>query len=214
MCKLSCNSARSDGIRDPRRTVPWHHTSLCQWREALMWRKCILLPISGACEQRWRHTTLQQGRCNPNAASDSDTHGVTAAKYLGVWVAGTRTHLGSVTPNQQLKYCSCGGNHTSTIVAAVSGKKQRRLLQSERKGQPKDGVSTRLPAPKSAPAKPSPEQEKLSPGWNHVVRGGHVVQAQATSSPSSTSSDTGRRTERQAAQRAVKVSPLVLKCWW
>jgi hypothetical protein len=53
-----------------------------------------------------------------------------------------------------------------TIVVAVSGKKQRRQLQSERSR--KDGVSTRLPAPKSAPAKPSSEQEKLDSGWNHV----------------------------------------------
>jgi hypothetical protein len=63
----------------------------------------------------------------------------------------------------------------------------------------KDGVPTRLPAPKSAPAKASPEQEKLGSGWNHVVRGGRVVKAQATPSPASNSSDTGRRTERQAA---------------
>jgi hypothetical protein len=57
----------------------------------------------------------------------------------------------------------------------------------------------RLPAPKSAPAKPSPEQVKLGSGWNHVVRGGRVVKDQATPSPTSNSSDTGRRTERQAA---------------
>jgi hypothetical protein len=79
----------------------------------------------------------------------------------------------------------------------------------------KEGVSTRLQAPKSTPAKPSPEQEKLGPGWNHIVRGGRVVKAQATPSPASTSTDTGRRTERQATQLATNVSPLVLRCrWW
>jgi hypothetical protein len=62
-----------------------------------------------------------------------------------------------------------------------------------------DGVSTRLPAPKSAPAKPPPEQEKLGHGWNHVVRGGRVVKAQASPSPPSTLTDTGRRSKRQAA---------------
>jgi hypothetical protein len=75
--------------------------------------------------------------------------------------------------------------------------KRRRPLQRERSR--KDGVSTRLPAPKSAPAEPSPEQEKLGSGWNHVVRGGRVVKAQATPTPASFSCDTGRRTEWQAA---------------
>jgi hypothetical protein len=102
------------------------------------------------------------------------------------------------TPKQQLKCCSCGGNHTANYrgcsVAKAADAKRARGERSR-----KDGVSTRLPAPKSAPAKPSPEQEKLGPGWNHVVRDGRVVKAQATPSITSTSSDIGRRTERQAA---------------
>jgi hypothetical protein len=47
----------------------------------------------------------------------------------------------------------------------------------------KDSVSSRLPAPKSAPARLSPEQEKLGPFWNHVVRGGRVMKAKATKEP-------------------------------
>jgi hypothetical protein len=47
----------------------------------------------------------------------------------------------------------------------------------------RDGVSTRLHAPKSAPSMPTPEQEALGSGWNHVVQGGRIVKAQATSSP-------------------------------
>jgi hypothetical protein len=48
-------------------------------------------------------------------------------------------------------------------------------------------------------AKPSPEKVKLGPDWNHVVRRGRVVKAESTPSPAPTSSDTVRRSERQAA---------------
>jgi hypothetical protein len=106
-----------------------------------------------------------------------------------------------VTPKQQLKCCSCGGNHTANYRGCSNWKEAKAAAAKRAQGERsrKDGVSKRLPPPKSAPAKPSPEQEKLGPGWNHVVRGGRVVKAQGTPSPASTSSDTGRRTERQAA---------------
>jgi hypothetical protein len=106
-----------------------------------------------------------------------------------------------VTIKQELKCCSCGGNHNANYRGCSKWKEAKaataRRAQGERSR--KDGVTTRLPAPKSAPAKPSPEQEKLGSGYNHVVRGGRVVKAQATPTPASTSSDTGRRTEMQVA---------------
>jgi hypothetical protein len=64
----------------------------------------------------------------------------------------------------------------------------------------KDGDSKRLPAHKTAPAKPSPEQEKLGLGWNHVVRGGRIVMAQSTTNgPPLLPPGTEGRAERHAA---------------
>jgi hypothetical protein len=110
----------------------------------------------------------------------------------------TRTHLGSVSlQSSSLSAADAEETTLQTIVVTASGKEAKAAAAN--RAQPK-GWHLHVPAaPKSAPAKPSPEQEKLGPGWNHVVRGGRVVKAQATSSPASTSSDTGRRTERQAA---------------
>jgi hypothetical protein len=45
---------------------------------------------------------------------------------------------------------------------------------------------------------PTSEQEALGSGWNHVVQGGRIVKAQATSSPTPTTPDLDRRPERQA----------------
>jgi hypothetical protein len=108
-----------------------------------------------------------------------------------------------VTPKQQLKCCSCGKTHTASYRGCNKWKEAKAAATKRAQGERtrKDDVSTGLPAPKSAPAKPSPEQEKLGPGWNHVVRGSRVVKVQATQRPASTSSDTGRRTERQAAPK-------------
>jgi hypothetical protein len=122
----------------------------------------------------------------------------------------------SVTPKQQL-CCSCGENHTANYHGCSKWKevKAAAAKRAQGEGSRKDGVSTRLPAPNSAPAKPSSEQEKLGSGWNHIVRGGRVVKAQATPSPASTSSDTGRRTERQVAPKGGQRKPACLKCrWW
>jgi hypothetical protein len=105
-----------------------------------------------------------------------------------------------VTPKQQLKCCSCGGNHTANYRGCSKWKEAKaaaaKRAQNER-GR-RDGVSTRLHPPKSAPSMPTPEQEALGSGWNHVVQGGRIVKAQATSSPTPTTSDLDRRSERQA----------------
>jgi hypothetical protein len=44
---------------------------------------------------------------------------------------------------------------------------------------------------------PTPEQEELDSGWNEVVQGVRIVKAQATSSPTPTTSDLERRSDRQ-----------------
>jgi hypothetical protein len=76
-----------------------------------------------------------------------------------------------VTPKQQLKYCSCGGNHTANYRGWSKWKevKAAAAKRGQRGAQPKDGVSMILPVPKSAPAKPSSEQKKLGSGWKRVV---------------------------------------------
>jgi hypothetical protein len=118
-----------------------------------------------------------------------------------------------VTPKQQLKCYSCGGNHTANLRGCSKWKEAKAAAakREQMERSRKDGDSTRLPAHKSAPAKPSPEQEKRGHGWNHVVRGGRVVKAQATPSPAFTSSDTGRLTEWQAAPTGSQRKPACLE---
>jgi hypothetical protein len=79
-----------------------------------------------------------------------------------------------VTPRQQLKCCSCGGNHTANYRGCSKWKEAKAATakRAKRERSHKDGVSTRLPAPKAAPIRLSPENKKLGPGWNHVVWGG------------------------------------------
>jgi hypothetical protein len=81
------------------------------------------------------------------------------------------------TSEQQLKCCSCGGNHIANYRGCSKWKEARAAAAKRAQGErgQKDGVSSRLSAPKSAPARLSPEQEKLGPGFNLVVRGCRVV---------------------------------------
>jgi ribosomal protein L44E len=114
-----------------------------------------------------------------------------------------------VTPKQLLKYCSCGGNNTANYCGCRKWKAAKAAATNRAQGERgrKYGVFTRLLAPNSASAKPPLEQEKLCPGWNHVVRGGRVFKAQTTPIPTPTSSGTGRRTERQATPAGDQSKP-------
>jgi hypothetical protein len=96
-------------------------------------------------------------------------------------------------PRQQLKCCSCAENHTENYRAYSKRKEEKAAAAKRAQGEigRKDGVFTRLPAPKSAPAKHSPEQEKLGPGWNQVVKGGHVIKVRATPKLTPNPSGTG-----------------------
>jgi hypothetical protein len=95
---------------------------------------------------------LQKVRCNADAAGALDICSVTAAIYP----SGK-----CVTPQQQLGAAATGVSTLPTIVAAVGGKRQQLLLQSECKGNVSEMLA-RLPGHKSALHKPSSEQEKLS----------------------------------------------------
>jgi hypothetical protein len=66
----------------------------------------------------------------------------------------------------------------------------------------RDGFSTRLPTPKSAPPKPTSEQEALGTGWNHVVRGGRTLKTHATSPTMPTNFGLVSQSEHQAAHSA------------
>jgi hypothetical protein len=92
------------------------------------------------------------------------------------------------------------GNHTANYRCCSKWKEATAAAAKHAQGErgQKDGVSTHLPASKSAPARP-PEQEKLGPGWKHVVRGGSVVKAQATKEPTPNPPGAGGQTGRRAA---------------
>jgi hypothetical protein len=49
-----------------------------------------------------------------------------------------------------------------------------------------------LTAPKVAPPRLSPEQERLGLGWNHILQGGSVIKAQAIPTPTPTSFGLGK----------------------
>jgi hypothetical protein len=104
-----------------------------------------------------------------------------------------------VTPKLQLK--CCGGNPTANYRGCSKWKEAKtaaamRTLPARGR---RDGFSTRLPAPKSAPPKPTPEQEALGTGWNHVVRGGRTLKTHATSHTMSTNCGLGTQSEHQTA---------------
>jgi hypothetical protein len=98
-----------------------------------------------------------------------------------------------VAPKQQFKCCCCEGNQTANYRGCSKCKEEKAATAKRAQGNRgrKDGVSTRLPAPKSAPDKPSSEKGKLRLSRNHVVRGNRVIKVQVTPSPTSTSSETG-----------------------
>jgi hypothetical protein len=131
-----------------------------------MSRKCARLSISAACERRYKRTTPQRGLCNANSASALDIHSITATRKLCVWLSVTRTHPESVSlESNRLNAAATELTTLPNIVVAVSGKRQKRLLQSKHKGR--EAEIWRVHSPASAhvsPSKPSPEKEKLGPG--------------------------------------------------
>jgi hypothetical protein len=73
------------------------------------------------------------------------------------------------TPQQELKCCSCGGNHTATYRGCAKWKEAKEALA---KWAPieRGRVGGAPSPPKAKQAVPSAEQEDLGPGWSHVVR--------------------------------------------
>jgi len=80
-----------------------------------------------------------------------------------------------LTSQQQLKCCGCGGNHTATYRGCAKWKEAKAVLAKRSPvGRNKGRGTPSPPAVQAKWAEPSAEQ-KLGPGWNHVVRGGRVV---------------------------------------
>jgi hypothetical protein len=110
---------------------------------------------------------------------------------------------------QQLKCCSCGCNHTANYRGCSKWKEARAVAAKRAQGErgQKDGVSSRLSAPKSAIVRLFPEQEKLGPGWNLVVRGGRVEKAKATTEYNLNPSGVGGQTTGRIAPAVGQSKP-------
>jgi hypothetical protein len=98
MCRLSCNSSRTDGIRTPnpekdRLLTPQFIVSVARGPDvAKVHTRTDLCGLRVKVEAY----NAPRGPCNENAASALDTRSVTAAMHPGVLLAMTRTHPGSV----------------------------------------------------------------------------------------------------------------------
>jgi hypothetical protein len=143
-------------------------TELCGLRFQVVTYIAPKWPLQCKRCQRFGHTQRNCGYA-PRCVACGDAH-----------PSGT-----CATSKQQLKCSSCGGNHTANYRGCSKWKEARAAAAKREKGKggQKDGVSSRLPAPKSAPARPSSGEEKLGPGWKHVGQGGRVMKAQTMKEP-------------------------------
>jgi hypothetical protein len=135
--------------------------------------------------------------------------------HVGVWLAVTRTHPVSVLLQSSSVIATAAEEATlQTIVVALSGKKQRRLLQSE----PKGSAAERMAFPRAC-QRPNQLQLSILPNRRNMALAGTTVSEVAASSrlrlrpvlhplhPTQEDGPSGR-----LPQRAVSGSPLVLKC--
>jgi hypothetical protein len=96
---------------------------------------------------------------------------------------GKTHHSGECsTPRQELKCCSCGGNHTTNYRGCAKWKEAKAAL-AKRAPNVRGSVGGAPSPPKAKQAVPSAEQEDLGTGWSHVVRGGRVVRAPLPNPP-------------------------------
>jgi hypothetical protein len=87
------------------------------------------------------------------------------------------------------------GTSVSPINHCVSSSGRCKCCKARALGaQPKVLCLHPLPVPKTAPAKPSPEQESMNPISNQGLRLGRIVNAQSPTKPTFTQSGRRRRT--------------------
>jgi hypothetical protein len=170
--------------RDPDVAKVRSLTELCFLRIKVETYNAPKGPLKCKRCQRFGHTQRNCGNV-PRCVTCGDAH-----------PSGT-----CVTPKQQLKWCSCGGNHTANYRGCSKWKEAKiaAAMRALRERCRRNGFSTRLPAPKSAPPKPTPEQEALGTGRNHVVRGGRTIETLASSPTMPNNSGLGSQSEHQAA---------------
>jgi hypothetical protein len=89
------------------------------------------------------------------------------------------------TPQQQLKSCSCGGNHTANYRGCSKWKEAKAALakQVPKQRTRTSGANGQPAANKVVMPQPSAEQESLGSGWNNIVRVGRVVKATLPTPP-------------------------------
>jgi hypothetical protein len=92
------------------------------------------------------------------------------------------------TPQQLLKYCSCGGNHTVNYRGCAKWKEAKAALADQALiVRSKVGSAPSAPVtPKAQRPEPTAEQVILGQGWNHVVRGDRVIKAASPPPPNPT----------------------------
>jgi hypothetical protein len=81
------------------------------------------------------------------------------------------------TPQQELKCCSCGGNHTANYRGCTKWKEAKAAL-AKRAPTERSRVGGAPSPPNAKQAMPSAQQENLGPGWNHVIRGAESLRLQ------------------------------------
>jgi hypothetical protein len=136
--------------------------------------------------------------------------------HLGVWLEGMLTHPESVTPKQQLKCCSCGGNHTANYRGCSKWKEAKAAVGKRAQIEigRGDGVSTRLHTPKSAPTMRTPNSRHLGLAGTTLSKGAvfskvTLLTLRTPPHPISTGGPSGRLSTRTAP-----VSTLVLRRRW
>jgi hypothetical protein len=92
------------------------------------------------------------------------------------------------TPKQQLKCCTCGGNHTANYRGYAKWKEAKAAL-TKRTPAPRvhmNGATDCSASVQATRSEPSAEQKSLGPEWSHLVRGGRVVKPTTSSQPQPT----------------------------
>jgi len=101
-------------------------------------------------------------------------------------VACVGSHLsgGCLTPREQTQCCGCAGKHRANYRGCVKWKEAKAALAKQAPQRaPRNAAKGHPASPKTQQAGPSAEQLALGEGWSHVVRGGHVAKATATTPP-------------------------------
>jgi hypothetical protein len=85
-------------------------------------------------------------------------------------------------PQQQLKCCSGGGNHTANYRGCAKWKEGKAALARKARVE-RNKADVTANAPKEKEVEPSAEQKSRGPSWNHVVSGDLIIKAATPRTP-------------------------------